>query len=274
MEHLEERGYLPDSNRLSVVASTILLAYALTPFVSLPPLQLNLGLAGALFPVSINFGAVISLLAALLAGAGTDWLLRGHPGLDLQSLPQHWILPALTAWVIGVPLNSLKVGASWWAVFALGGVLLVLVLMAEYIVVDFNDVRFGPATIGVTAVSYALFLVLAISGRAAGLRLYLELPAVVAAVAVVTLRTLYLRLGGRWSIHWGVGVALAVGGLVVGLHYWPISPLSYGLFLLGPAYSLSSLAGSIEEGHPARTIWVEPGLMTLALWTLAFILGR
>ena len=32
------------------------------------------------------------------------------PGMFyLRNLYQHWLLPALTAWVIGVPLNSLAV---------------------------------------------------------------------------------------------------------------------------------------------------------------------
>jgi hypothetical protein len=271
---MEERQQLPDANRLSVLASTILLAYAVSPFISLPATELNLNLPGAVFSFRLNVGTLVSVLVAALAGVGTDWLLRSHPVIRGQSTLQHWLLPALTAWVIGVPLGSLEISPQWWAVFSLGGTLLILVFVAEYIVVDLSDARQVPATVGLTAVSFALYLILTIAVRAAGLRLYLLLPALVIPIALVTIRTLYLRLGGRWQIGWAIAIALIVGQVAAGLHYWPVTPLSYGLILLGPAYALTSMVGSIEEGRSWRSLWIEPVVMLIFLWALAVILGR
>jgi hypothetical protein len=82
--------------------------------------------------------------------------------------------------------------------------LLILVFVAEYIVFDLSDARHVPAIVGLTAVSFALYLILIIAVRAAGLRLYLLLPALVIPIGLVSLRTLYLRLGGRWCLGWAL----------------------------------------------------------------------
>jgi len=265
---------LPDANRLSVLASTILLAYAVSPYISLPATEWTLNLPGAFFSFRLNVSTLVSILVAALAAVGTDWLLRSHPAARGQRTYQHWLLPALTAWVIGVPLGTLGISPQWWAVFGFGGMLLILVFVAEYIVVDLSDARHVPAIVGLTAVSYALYLILTITVRAAGLRLYLLLPALVIPIALVSLRTLYLRLGGRWCYAWAFAIAVIIGQLAAGLHYWPLKPLSYGLVILGPAYALTSMVGSIEEGRSWRILWIEPVVMLVVIWLMAWVLGR
>jgi hypothetical protein len=271
---MEEHQHLPNANRLSILTATILLAYALTPFIKFPETQLVLSLPGVVFPFRFTFSTVVAVLVALLAAFGTDWLLRGHPHLGDQKTSLHSMLPAMTAWVIGVPISSIAMGFEWWVVFALGGILLVLVLLAEYIVVDFSDVRHSLAAIGLTAVSYALYLILAIAIRQPDFRLYLLLPALFFPMALVAYRNLFLRLNGRRCLTWSLGIALIIGQIGMGLHYWPVSPLGYGLILLGPAYALTSLAGSIEENRSWRTLWIEPAVMLAVLWGLALIFDK
>lgn len=264
---------LPDANRLSVLASTILLAYAVSPYINLPETELALNLPGAVFSYQLNVSTLVSLLVAMLAGVGTDWLLRGHPAVRETRTFPHWLLPALTAWVIGVTLGTIDISPQWWAVFGFGGMLLILVFVAEYIVFDLSDARHVPAIAGLTAISFALFLILAIAVRAAGLRLYLLLPALVIPFGLVSLRTLYLRLGGRWCFAWAFAIAAIVGQIATGLHYWPLKPLAYSLIILGPAYALTSAVGSIEEGRSWRNLWIEPVVMLVIMWALAWILG-
>jgi hypothetical protein len=269
---MEEHQHLPTTNQLSVLSAAILLAYALTPFVNLPPRTFSLELAGIVFNIQLNYTSVVSIIVAVLAAVGTDWLLRSHPQSSDHNLIHHWILPGLTAWVIGIPLNTLKIGPQWWVVFALGGVLLILVFVAEYITVDFNDERHQLATIGLTAVAFALYLFLAIALRAAGLRLYLIVPALVITLFLVCLRTLFLRLGGSMQFAWAAGISIVVGQLSVGMHYWKIAPLAFGLALLGPAYALTSIGGSLEEDRPWQMVWIEPALFLLLIWGVAFFL--
>ncbi len=264
----EEHQYLPNMDRLSVVAASVLLAYAVLPFIQVTDRNLVLPLLGIIFVFKVNFATLIAVISAGLAAAGTDWLLRDHPRLGRQPTFPHWMIPALTAWVIGVPLHSLELGLQWWAVFGFGGLLLVFVLLSEYIAVDPADTRHGLAAVGLTAISNALFLTLTIALAAAGSRLYVLLPGLGLALFLVTLRNLYLHLG-HWRFGWAAGIALVVGQVAAALHYWPLSPLRFGLLVLGLAYALTSLAGGVEEGRPWRSIWFEPVLMLVVLWGLA-----
>jgi hypothetical protein len=266
---MDERRHMPDPDRLSVVTATVLLAYALTPFVTFPAQSLSLQLPGFFFQIQFDFTTLVSFLVAALAAAGTDWIIQAHPNLGTQARFPHWILPGITAWAIGVPLTTLSVGAEWWAVFALGGVLFTLVLLAEYIVVDPGDTRHGPASVGLIALSFALYLVLAITVRAAGLRLYALLFTLVPTIFLVSLRSLYLRTGGRWFAGWSVAIAMVVGEAAAGFHYWPLTPLRFGLLVLGLSYAITSLAGNLEEGRGWRVLWIEPAIMLSIFWGLA-----
>lgn len=268
---MEEHRHLPDGNRLSVLTATILLAYALTPIIKIIPQEIVIRLPGVVFSYRLDFLTIVSILVALIAAVGAEWLLQSHPHQEHHQVFQHIILPGLTAWVIGVPLSSLSLGVEWWAVFTLGGILLVLVLVAEYIVVDFSDLRFPLATIGLTAISFALYLFLVIALRGAGLRLYSLLPAVSIPLGLVSLRTLYLRLEGRWCVAWAVAISFLIAQIAAGLHYWPLSPLKYGLILVGPAYALTTMVGAIEEGESWRSLWIEPLVLLIIIWGLAFI---
>ncbi len=270
---MEIHRHLPDADRLSIITATILIAYAAIPFVSIPGWVISLQLPGFLFEMQLNFNTVVSILVAILAAVGTDWLIHGHPHQEGKTRLPHWLLPALTAWAIGVPLSTLQISPEWWAVFALGGLLFVLVLVAEYIVVDGNDLRHGPASVGLTAVAFALYLVLAISVRAADLRLYMLLPALVPTVFLVVIRSLYLRSAGRWHGAWAFGISLVVGQAAIGLHYLPLSPLPFGLLLVGLALGLTSLAANVEEGRSPRRVWQEPAVLTGLIWSIALLLG-
>jgi hypothetical protein len=270
---MEEHEHLPDTNQLSVLISTILLAYAVSPFIKIPDagIQIQLGLGSFTFP--INFSTIVSLIVALLAGLGMDSILRKHPHFSGGSTLQHAMLPALTAWAIGIPLSSLKFQPTWWVLFALGGFLLVLVFVAEYIVMDFSDVRFALSSIGLTALSFALFLILGIALRSSGARLYLMVPSLAVPLALVSLRTLYLRLNGRWQVAWTVGIVISVMQLAIALQYLPVSPVSYGLILVGGAYGVTTLAGYLEEGRPWRSAVIEPGIVALCLIGVALAMG-
>lgn len=270
----ETRLSLPDTNLLSVVMAAVLLAYAATPFINIPPVPVRIPLPGILLAFMLDLGTISSFLAAALAGLGADWLARTHPRFEEHPGGRHWLLPALAAWVVGVPLSNLEFGLGWWAVFSLGGLLVALVLAAEYIAVDLNDVRHGVASAGLIAVSFALFLTLAVALRASGLRLFLVIPALSGAAFVLALRTLYLRLGARWEATWAFGIALVTGQLAAAIFYWPLLPLQYGLILLGVVYALTVWAVALLEERGGTSAWLEPAAMLVVLWLLAALIRR
>lgn len=265
--------HLPEIDRLSVVVATILLAYALARFIEIPTRDLAIQLPGFYLPMSINVNTIVAVLVAGLTASGADWLLHEHPSRSGKSTFEHLLLPALTAWIIGIPLFQLPLGPLWWAGFALGGASLVLVLLAEYISVDSDDVRQPIASAGLIAVSFALYLTLAITVRFAGIRLSLILPALTLAVWLVSLRTLHLRLHGRWLVVPSGIIALICGQFTAALHYWPSTEVAFGLALLGPAYALTSLIASLAEGEPLYQAIIEPSLVLLIVWGAALWLS-
>lgn len=265
-----QHQHLPNVDNLSVITAMILLAYALTAFIQFPAQTLNLQLPGFLLTLRFNFISLISVVVAVMAAAGADWIVKSHPHTSTERRFHHWLIPAFTALVIGIPLNEMQVSPSWWAVFALGGLLLVGVFISEYISVDPLDIRFPIARVSLTAMSFALLLVLLIALRGGGLRLYLLLAALFPAIALVSAKTLHLRLGG-WSLAWTAGITITMVQAATGLFYLPVKPLQFGLLLLGLAFALVSLAANLEENHSPQTTWLEPILSFAAFFAVSLL---
>jgi len=262
--------HFPRADRLSILAAMILLAYALASYVQLPAQTLSLQLPGLYLEVDLNANTVAGLLVAGLTASGADWLLRTHPAVHRHPTFEHWLVPAFTAWTIGVPLSQISGAPQWWYGFIGGGALLMLVLLAEYITLDPNDVRQPIAAAGLTIVSFALCLILAISLRFSGLRLFLILPALALAVWLVSLRTLHLRLHGRWLFLQAFVISLVCTQIVTVLHYMPISPVSYGLVLIGPAYALTTIVANLNEDEPLRQALIGPAVLLAVIWGVAW----
>jgi hypothetical protein len=214
----------------------------------------------------------MTLMAAGLTATGMDWLLRGHTTLKGRRTIEHWLLPMLTAFVIGVVLDILPGGLLWWAGFAFGAAILVAVILAEYVAVDPGASTYALASAGLTALSFALFLIFVTALRTAGARLFIITPAVFLAAGLVGLRTLHLRLSGHWEFPWAAGIGLVSAQLAAGLHYWPISPLQFGLILLGPLYALTTFAYSLGEDIPLRSAMNEAGMILGILWVIAIFI--
>mgnify|MGYP005818797717 CR=1 FL=1 len=262
----------PNADRLSIITAMILLAYALTAFIRIPDQNISLQLPGFLLEFTVNLTTIVSVLVAILAASGTEWLLSSHPHPSEGKFNVHWLLPALTAMVIGLPLDTIQIGIAWWTIYALGGVLFSLVLTSEYISLDPTDERYSLAVVGLTAVSMALLLILLITLRGSGLRLYLVEAALIPATALVSARCISLRLNGRWSLAWSGAVTLVVAQLSIALYYLPLLPLQFGLILIGLVYGLVSIIAPLEDAQTNQRIWLEPVLMTGALILIAFLI--
>ncbi|MBN2147270.1 MAG: hypothetical protein JW726_07770 [Anaerolineales bacterium] len=256
---------------MSVTAALIVLTFTMARYIEFPVQEFGVQLPGIYLSITISVRTVTSLLAAGLTAASADWLLQDHPALQGKHAFQSVILPALTALVISVPLNQVSMGLSWWLGLGAGGLLLILVLIGEYIVLDPENERHPLAVAGLSAVSFALFLVLAATLRSAEVRLVMILPALTIAAWLVSMRTLHLRLHGEWAVYESAIIALIVGQICAAAHYWPLSSISYGLLVLGPAYALVSLInGMIEDKSWRQLIW-EPCLALMVAWVVAIL---
>ncbi len=271
---------LPEFERMSVLAAMILLAYVMVRFVDLPTRTLELQFVGLFIGIELNANTIVTLLVAGLVITGVDWLIRQHPEKSETSTFQHWVLPGLTAWILGITLNALPLDLLWWMVLIVGAGLLLLVLTAEYIVVDPSEARYPLATMGLTALSFALYFILAVVLRSEQVRLVFLLPALSLPVGAINLRHLYLRLNSlnifstenaMNAIFASLTSTIISAQLTAALHYWPLTPVQFGLALLGAVYALNSLLGNLTEEKTFSQAWVEPAIILLAIWGIAFL---
>jgi Protein of unknown function (DUF5656) len=272
MLFMNEQRYLPDADRVGMLTSTVLLAFAITHLIQSPEFNLEIQLPGFLVLLPLNLSTAMGLLTAGLTATGMDWLLRGHPSLQGRATYQWWLLPTLTTFVIGVPLSILPSGIAWWVGFLVTGTFLFLVFVAEYVVVDPGAPYYAISMAGLTAISYTLFFLLAVALRYGSVRLYILAPTLFLAAALACLRILYLRLTGRWEYAWALGIAFVCVQIASGLHYWPLSPIQFGLMLIGALYGLTALAVNLGEDQPTRRAVLEPVIVIGLCWGLAIFI--
>lgn len=268
----EQQRRLPDANRVGVFAAVVLLTYALDHLVKAPGVTLTLQLPGFYFAYPLTLSTAMTLMTSGLTATGMDWLLHSHPALQDQRTVEHWLLPTLTAFILGILLNILPAGTSWWTGFALSASILISVFAAEYITVDPGAPNYPLASAGLTALSYAIFFLLAIALHTAGARLFLIIPAIFLASSLVSLRTLHLRSSGRKELPWAIGIGIVCAQIAGGLHYWPLSSVQFGLILLGPLYALTALAYRLSEDIPVRRALAEPGIILALAWGAAIFI--
>jgi hypothetical protein len=268
----EKRSYLPDIDRLGVLIASVLLAYALTRLVQSPRFTLTLTLPGFYFAFPLTLSTAMTLMAAGLTATGMDWLIRDHPSLGTKATTEHLMLPTLTTFIIGAPLSILPEGLTWWFGFGISAALLVCVFLAEYIVLEPSAPYYALARAGLTALSYALFLILTIALRFSGARLFLVIPIVFISAGLISLRILHLDGSDRWDFPWAAGIGLVCTQICAGLHYWPLSPVQFGLALTGPLYALSMLSNNITEDIPFRRALLGPGIVVGLAWGAAVFL--
>ena len=273
---MQTRESLPNINRLSIVGAAIMLAFVLTQLVSFPSQSVSFSIFGIILDFVINFRTVITFFTAILAAAGMQWLIQSHPEHtqyhNRWAYVRHWIVPILTTLVIGVALNSFAGETYWWAVFILGSLLLLGVFIAEYNVVAGDAMNHPFATVGLTGLSFALYLLLVIAAFSADLRLYVRVPLLTVGALMVIARSIYLRLG-EWHTIWAMVNSIIVGEVVVGFHYLPFQPIQNGLLIIGIAYALTSITAAIKETRKTFYFWAEPVGMLL-LMILISILWR
>jgi hypothetical protein len=265
-------GLAPNADRLGIVSATVLLAFAMTRVLPAPEFTVTMQLPGFYFALPLSIGTAITVLAAGLTASGMRWLLSDHPSLTSRSTRQHWLLPTLTTLVTGIALTTLPTVSAWWTGFGVSAVIVLLVFIAEYVVVEPAAPNYAAARAGLTALSYALFLILAIALRLAGSRLVLLVPAIFLAAGLIALRILRLDGTDRWDYPWATGISLVCTQLAAGLHYWPMTPLQFGLALTGPLYALTSFSSHITDGTPVRSATMEPAIILALAWSAAILL--
>jgi hypothetical protein len=266
-----EKSFQPNLDRISILASTILLAYTFAGLINISERVFATQLPGIYLEIKISTQTVVSFLAACLAASGTNWLLRDHPSGKINRLAIYILLPAITAWIIGVPIHQQALGFFWWVGILLGGGVLILVLMAEFTVVDTNNPNYVFASAGLTILAYALLFLLSVTLKASQIRLYQLIPPLMLMMFIVSLRILHLRSQGKLALQEASLITLIIAQISIAAYYLPFSPISFGLFLLGPAYGFNSIFANIGDKKPWKEAMIDPVIAFIIFGSLAFI---
>lgn len=257
------------SDRIGTVIAAVLLTFAFTRVVQSPRLTLSVELPGFYFSYPITIGTALSLLAAALTAAGMDWIARERPAANKS----YMLLPTLSAFIIGSALNSFSAESAWISAFALGAFVLGAVITAEYAGMDPATPAYAISRAGLTALAYALFLILAASLRFNGARMFLLAPVIFVFAGLISLRILQLDGVDRWDFPWSAGIGIICMQMAAGLHYWPITPIQFGLAVTGALYALTSFSIRLNnENIPLPGAAITPALMLLLSWAAAFLI--
>lgn len=268
----EDRSYLPSADRIGVLIASVLLTFTLTRLIQSPRFTLTIALPGFYFAYPVTLGSIMTVLAAALSATGMNWLTREHPALGEKPNIEHIMLPTLTTFVIGAPLTLLPNGITWWIGFSFAAILLIIVFLAEYTTIDLSAPAYGFARAGLTALAYALFLILATSLRYSGARMFLLVPAIFIVAGLISLRILHLDGINRWDFPWAIGIGIVCAQIGAGLHYWPLTPIQFGLALTGPLYALTMLSVSLAEEIPLPRAAFGPAVIIGLAWVSAIFL--
>ncbi|MCS6909178.1 MAG: hypothetical protein NZM11_01205 [Anaerolineales bacterium] len=252
--------YGPNRDRLSVLTAVIVLAYALTRFLSGAE-----GLSASPWPLSVLVAALIS--------TGADALIRSHPRFRGGQTIVHWIVPGVMALGLGAALEQLPDGPLWWLGLAVSAFALIAVLVAEYVVVEETDPNRTAAAWLLGGLVYALALMLFWLAQTADSE---ALAAGVTGLAALALAWRLFVLGrvapGRAAVAAGV-VGLVSAQAVWLASYWPVLASGAALLSLLPFYLSAGLLQQHLRGHLTGRVWLEYGAVGVVALALILAFG-
>ena len=149
------------NERANVLATLVVLGLILASFLQFPAWTRDLTVLGS--PLTLNISQTV-MMAALLVGitcAGTETIVRSHPAV--RRVEAHysfvtWTLPALTTLLVTALVPEISGQVYRIAAYVLAGLLLILVVSAEYHTLDPTDKRYVGARLSLNAWAYALAL--------------------------------------------------------------------------------------------------------------------
>ena len=253
--------------RASAVATLVVLGLILAAYLQFPTRTYDLTVLGSPLSVSVSQTA---LMAALLVGivcAGTDAIVRSHPAarrIEARYSFVTWALPALTVLLAAVLLPQVPTRLYQAAGFVAAGLILTLVISAEYYTVDPTGRRYLAARLSLNAWAYLVALAIFILIYSPKARSLISATGVTLVSTLLALE--FLRSAGRGFGRTALYAAIAglcTGEIVWAMNYWRISGITGGLILLLGFYVFTGLANQQLQGRLTRRVLIEYAVVAL-----------
>lgn len=222
---------------------------------TLPSVEAELALFGLLIHVEFKPQAVMLILAAGLAAAGSEWLIKG----DEQPSPrspavEHWVIPSFAAIAIGFIVMRIPSGPQLLLGLVMGAIILVVVLSAEFIAALEGDPRLENIAIALGGLAFLLMTGSFFAIYDTQLRAIFAIPFILAISSIISWRLLRLSFPNLPVWTWAALMGLLSAQLAIGLHYLPLSPLMNSVLLgvftyIGYGLILTHLERSISWKH-------------------------
>ncbi len=242
---------MPNYDKLSVVVSVILLCLALSLIVVLPTETFSLArfsavVLGSSLTIRLSQNWLAAALLVSMACVGTASIMRLHPLSQEGKLPHtfvFWILPGLAILLAAILLPRAPDRIYALGGLAMTGILLPLIITAEYRTVDTSAPGYRATRLGLNFVAYLIAIVLfsLIHESKAP-----SLLVAVTALAGSSLLALDLLHGAQQSFRrtslYALIVGLVMGEIVWALSYSRMTSLTAGILLLLVFYLITGLA--------------------------------
>ena len=254
-------------DRASVVAALVVLGLILAAFLQVPAWTYNLTVLGSPLTVRISQTALMAMLLVGITCTGTDAIVRSHPTarrIEARYSFVTWTLPALTVLLATVLLPEAGSRLYQLIGYVATGLILILVISAEYYTVDPAGPRYLVARVSLNAWAYLLAAVVCVLIYSAKARSLIWATGVTLVSTLLALE--FLRSAGRSFSRTALYAAIAglcTGEIVWAMNYWRISGVTGGLILLLGFYAATGLANQQLQGRLTRRVLIEYAVVTL-----------
>jgi hypothetical protein len=269
---------MPIYERISALVGLTLLGLVAYFVIELPSRNIELMLWGTPLTLTVSQSWLMALLLGGLAATGARDVVYAHPNLPRRASEYalaFWVLPGLLVILATLWLPLLAPALGWWlAGLAVTGILLWLVVLAEYHTIDARDPHYEVARLWLSLIAYGVafgFCVAIYQTRARSILSATEVVLVGGLLAASLLRAGPAQAQRSWLLA-GIA-ALVMGQSMWALNYWRVSPLTAGLWLLLIFYVFTGLAQQHLLGRLTRRALIEfaavAAIGVLIIWRYA-----
>lgn len=268
---------LSTRNRALVMLALMALAPVVLEVVELPVRRTSFNIFGSELSIVISTDFLLLVLLPALACAGSDWVIRDHPDVQMGEIPflfPFWIVPGFAAFALATALSRIELWSLWILVLGIGIIAIGVLLMAEYVSLSPNTNGYIIARLGLTAGVYAIAFTLFALIYASHERSLITASLTLLVAFGLALDLLSPHIVGLSStITLAFVISLMIGQATWALNYWNISNWSAGIVLLTLFYVLVGLAQQHFQDRLTRMVLLEfAGITIVALviaWQLA-----
>jgi hypothetical protein len=254
---------MPRYDRLSILVSLTLFGLVVSQVIELPTRTMSFVALGVPTTIYLSGWWFIGALLVILVGTGMDSIVRSHPrarnavweySLSFWGVPCAFTLLSLFL----LPLSPDKY--FWLAGLALTGILLALLIIAQYHTIDQRDPYYGVARWGLNLVVYAsitAFCALIYGARARSLLSATAISVLATGLAAEVLRLDTSRQEMRRTWLYSLVIGTIMGEVAWALNHLSLGDAAAGILFLLVFYVVSGLALQHLRERLVRRVMVE-----------------